>query len=224
MVHSELDTHVVPKRELLRGAVFAAIVAAVILSVAVLPAEYGIDPTGLGKAIGLTKLHTDSATPAIANNSAAVQASVAAAAVPAVGPSVPAAGSPRSTVSAPGEQRALTISSRPSLPYRTDDMEILVAPGKGVEVKTLLSKGQTLIYTWKTKDAALVNHDFHGEPVNAKENEFESFILEREVSESRGTLIAPFTGVHGWYWKNKSAVPVTVMLRASGFYSEIYKK
>lgn len=224
MVHSELDTHVVPKRELLRGTVYAAIVAAVILTVAVLPAEYGVDPTGLGKAMGLTKLHADSATPAIANNSAAVQAPGAATAVPAAGPSVPAGGSPRSTVSAPGEQRALTISSRPSLPYRTDDMEILVAPGKGVEVKTLLAKGQTLIYTWKTKDAALVNHDFHGEPVNAKENEFESFILEKEVSESRGTLIAPFTGVHGWYWKNKSTVPVTVVLRASGFYSEIYKK
>ncbi len=224
MVHSELDTHVVPKRELLRGTVYAAIVAAVILTVAVLPAEYGVDPTGLGKAMCLTKLHADSATPAIANNSAAVQAPGAATAVPAAGPSVPAGGSPRSTVSAPGEQRALTISSRPSLPYRTDDMEILVAPGKGVEVKTLLAKGQTLIYTWKTKDAALVNHDFHGEPVNAKENEFESFILEKEVSESRGTLIAPFTGVHGWYWKNKSTVPVTVVLRASGFYSEIYKK
>ncbi len=224
MVHSELDTHVVPKRELLRGTVYAAIVAAVILTVAVLPAEYGVDPTGLGKVMGLTKLHADSAPPAIANNSAAVQAPGAATAVPAAGPSVPAGGSPRSTVSAPGEQRALTISSRPSLPYRTDDMEILVAPGKGVEVKTLLAKGQTLIYTWKTKDAALVNHDFHGEPVNAKENEFESFILEKEVSESRGTLIAPFTGVHGWYWKNKSTVPVTVVLRASGFYSEIYKK
>lgn len=222
MAHPELDTHVVPKRELLRGTVYAAIVAAVILTIAVLPAEYGIDPTGLGKAMGLTKLHADSGTPAVANNSAAVQAP--AAVVPAAGAAVPAGGSPRSTVSAPGEQRALTISSRPSPPYRTDDMEILVAPGKGVEVKTLLAKGETLIYTWKTKDAALLNHDFHGEPVNAKENEFESFILEREVSESRGTLIAPFTGVHGWYWKNKSAVPVTVALRASGFYSEIYKK
>lgn len=224
MVHSELDTHVVPKKELLRGTVYAAIVATVILTVAVLPAEYGLDPTGLGRAMGLTKLHADSATPAAADNSAAVQAPAAAAAVPAVGLSVPAGGPPGSTVSAPGEQRALTISSRPALPYRTDDMEILVAPGKGVEVKTLLAKGQTLIYTWKTKDAALLNHDFHGEPVNAKENEFESFILEREVSESRGTLIAPFTGVHGWYWKNKSTVPVTVVLRASGFYSEIYKK
>lgn len=223
MIYSELtDTHVVPKKDLLRGTVFAAIVAVVILTVAVLPAEYGIDPTGLGKAMGLTKLQADSATPAVASNSAAVQAP--AAAVSGAAAAAPAGDAPRSIVSAPGEERALTISSRPSLPYRTDGLEILVAPGKGVEVKTLLAKGATLIYTWKTKNAALVNHDFHGEPVNAKENEFESFILEKGVSESRGTLIAPFTGVHGWYWKNKSAGPVTVVLRASGFYSDIYKK
>lgn len=228
MMHSEInDTHVVAKKELLRGTVIAAAVAAVLLVLAVLPAEYGVDPTGLGKVMGLTKLQAASPTPAIASNSATVQAPAAPAApasAAAATAAVPAGDAPRSTVSAPGEQRALTISSRPSLPYRADEMEILLAPGKGVEVKTLLAKGATLIYTWKTKDAALVNHDFHGEPVNAKENEFESFILEKGVSESRGTLIAPFTGVHGWYWKNKSSAPVTVVLRASGFYSDIYKK
>ncbi|WP_156923914.1 hypothetical protein [Massilia alkalitolerans] len=212
MMHSALtDTHVVPKRELLGGTLIAAVVAALLLTVAVLPAEYGIDVTGLGKAMGLTKLHAAPEAPVVQTTSQGVSAAKIAAV-------------PGSTVSAPGEERALTISSSPSLPYRADDMEVTLAPGKGVEVKTHLAKGSTLIYTWKTKNSEKVNHDFHGEPVNAKENEFESFILEKEVSESRGTLIAPFTGVHGWYWKNKSAAPVTVVLRASGFYSDIYKK
>ena len=120
--------------------------------------------------------------------------------------------------------RALTISSKPTVPYRSDEMEVVLAAGKGVEVKTHLAKGATLIYAWKTKNAEQVNHDFHGEPINAKENEFESFILENGVSESRGTLVAPFTGVHGWYWKNKTGEPVTVVLRSSGFYSDIFKK
>ena len=35
----------------------ALIVAAIVLVVAVLPAEYGIDPTGLGRAMGLTELN-----------------------------------------------------------------------------------------------------------------------------------------------------------------------
>jgi hypothetical protein len=205
------DAIVTPKRELLRGTIIAALIAAVVLTVAVLPAEYGIDPTGAGRAMGLTKLHSAPEN--------AASAAVAGAAAPTTAP--PAGGS---TVSAPGEQRALTISSKPTVAYRADEMEITLPAGRGLEVKTHLAKGATLIYTWKTKNAEKVNHDFHGEPVNAKENEFESFILEDEVSESKGTLIAPFTGVHGWYWKNKTSAPVTVVLRASGFYTDIFKK
>lgn len=191
-----------PKRELLRGTIIAAVVAAIVLTVAVLPAEYGIDPTGAGRAMGLTALRTPSPT-ATATTPAAVAGS---------------------TVSAPGEQRGLTISSKPAVAYRADEMEITLPAGKGLEVKTHLAKGATLIYAWKTKNAEKLNHDFHGDPMNAKENEFESFILEDQVSESRGTLIAPFTGVHGWYWKNKTAAPVTVVLKASGFYTDIFRK
>jgi hypothetical protein len=205
------DAIVAPKRDLLRGTIVAAFVAAVVLTAAVLPAEYGIDPTGAGAVLGLTKLHTP------------VAALPQKTSTPVVAPTAapPAGGS---TVSAPGEQRALTISSKPTVPYRADQMEVILAAGRGVEVKTHVAKGATLIYTWKTKNAEKVNHDFHGEPVNAKENEFESFILEVGVSESKGTLIAPFTGVHGWYWKNKTAAPVTVVLRASGFYTDIFRK
>jgi hypothetical protein len=44
------------------------------------------------------------------------------------------------------------------------------------------------------------------------------------VSQSSGALIAPFTGVHGWYWLNKTAAPVTLTLHASGFYTDMFKK
>ncbi|MES2317067.1 MAG: hypothetical protein V4631_06190 [Pseudomonadota bacterium] len=197
------DAIVAPKPDLLRGTIVAAIVAAIVLTVAVLPAEYGIDPTGAGAAMGLTKLHTPVAS----------------------APRKPAAPvAAGSTVSAPGEQRSLTISSKPTVAYRADEMEITLPAGKGLEVKTHLAKGATLIYTWKTRNAEKLNHDFHGEPVNAKESEFESFILEDGVSQSKGALIAPFTGVHGWYWKNKTTAPVTVVLKASGFYTDIFRK
>ncbi|MDQ1813051.1 transmembrane anchor protein [Massilia sp. CCM 9210] len=199
---------VAPKKELLRGCLIAAAVAAVLLTVAVLPAEYGIDPTGAGKALGLTKLH-----------STAPSAGEPAAATAVVTPAPTG-----STVSAPGEVRALTIASKQTVAYRADTQEITLAPGKGVEVKTHLAKGATLVFSWKTTKGEVLNHDFHGEPVNAKGDEFESFILEKEVSQSSGALIAPFTGVHGWYWKNTNDEPVTVVLQASGFYTDIFKK
>lgn len=200
------------KTELLRGTVIAALVAGLVLTVAVLPAEYGIDPTGAGKALGLTAMH---ATPPAA----------ATAAGPSAAPAAPAAPAPKgSTVSAPGEVRAQTIVARQSAKYRTDVQEVTLAPGRGLEVKTRLAKGGSLIFSWKTENGALVDHDFHGEPVNAKEDEFESFIDEKAVSHSSGALIAPFTGLHGWYWMNTSDKPVKVVLHASGFYTEIFKK
>lgn len=197
---------VASRRELVRGTVIAAAVAAIVLTFAVLPAEYGIDPTGAGRAMGLTRLHAPPANAVVAVK-------------PAPAPQIVG-----SSVSAPGEARVLTIASKPVVAYRADEMVINLPAGKGLEVKTHLAKGATLIYAWKTRNAEKLSHDFHGEPVNAKEDEFESFILEDGVSESKGTLIAPFTGVHGWYWKNETSAPVTVVLKASGFYTDIFTK
>lgn len=215
-----------PKKELVRGVVIAAIVAGVILMVAVLPSEYGIDPTGAGNMLGLTGMHNTAAA-TVATVVAPVPKSTAPdvmvqAEVPAASTTIPVRKA--STVAAPGEERTVTIASAQTAAYRVDTVEITLPPGKGLEVKTNLAKGAPLIYSWKTKGGEVLNHDFHGEPVNAKHDEFESFILEDNVSESRGSLIAPFTGIHGWYWKNKSKAAVTVVLNASGFYTGIFKK
>jgi hypothetical protein len=185
-----------PRKQLLRGTLAAAAIAGLVLVFTVLPAEYGIDPTGVGKALGLTSLHAGKAAPAAA---------------------------PGSTVSAAGETRALTVAARQGPAYRTDVLEVILPPGKGLEVKTHLAKGASLVFSWKTEDGELVNHDFHGEPVNAGKDEFESFIVDKAVSQSSGVLIAPFTGLHGWYWKNTSAVPVRIMLNAGGFYTSIVR-
>lgn len=208
---SESVTHTAantPKQELVRGIVTAAVIAAIVLTVAVLPAEYGIDPTGAGKALGLAALHQPAPSTGNPFGTTAVISTI----------------TKLSTVSAPGEERTLTIASKQALAYRADTMDVTLPPGRGLEVKTHLAKGATLIYSWKTSKGELLNHDFHGEPVNAGKDEFESFIEEKGVSESRGALIAPFTGVHGWYWKNKSTEPVTLTLQASGFYTDIFRK
>ena len=53
----EVPTSVHPsKQKLAKATIVAALVAIVILFVAVLPAEYGIDPLGTGAALGLTSL------------------------------------------------------------------------------------------------------------------------------------------------------------------------
>jgi hypothetical protein len=39
--------------------------------------------------------------------------------------------------------------------------------------------------------------------------------------EGYGSLVAPFSGEHGWYWVNVSDQPVTITLFLKGYYSEI---
>jgi hypothetical protein len=54
-----LSPPVHPRRKLAQATAIAALVALIILVVAVLPAEYGIDPTGIGRAMGFSKISED---------------------------------------------------------------------------------------------------------------------------------------------------------------------
>ena len=46
-------------KSLIRATLISVVAAIIILLVAILPAEYGVDPTGLGGAMGLTELNAD---------------------------------------------------------------------------------------------------------------------------------------------------------------------
>ena len=48
--------HSYSKKSILKRVVAALVIAALLLVVVILPAEYGIDPTGIGEVVGLTKL------------------------------------------------------------------------------------------------------------------------------------------------------------------------
>lgn len=52
----ELEHTVHSTKTLIKASVFAAIFGAIVLICTILPAEYNIDPTGVGAALGLTKL------------------------------------------------------------------------------------------------------------------------------------------------------------------------
>lgn len=55
-LHAAPTVPTVSPRALLRATVIALGVAVVVTIVAVLPAEYGIDPTGIGSKLGLTQM------------------------------------------------------------------------------------------------------------------------------------------------------------------------
>jgi hypothetical protein len=187
-------------RSPLKATVIAAIAAAAILVAVVLPAEYGIDWTGIGRITGLAAMGRDKV--------AAAKALEKEAAAPAVAAAPPKAG-------------ADTVATSSTRALRSDALEIPIAPGAGLEYKAVLAEGESLVFDWDAAGAEL-RFDFHGEPEGGPEGMFLSF-RKGAASKDAGSLRAPFAGTHGWYWKNAGSAPVVVKLRVSGFYSELKK-
>jgi hypothetical protein len=176
----------------------ALAVAGVILVTTVLPAEYGIDPIGAGRALGLLKMN----------------AGAPAATVPAVVPAAPGA---------PAAGTSASPVARTNAAYRSDEMTLTLAPGEGAEVKALIRKGGQFVFNWSTTDGAPVKADMHGEPENAKPNEFTTYWKEPQQSKGQGSFTAGFDGIHGWFWRNKGTQPVTIKVQVSGFHEKLYR-
>jgi hypothetical protein len=170
----------------------ALAVAALILTVAVLPAEYGIDPLGAGSALGLTKLYGGARKAAEA-------------------PPVPA----------PGAAQAGPVSSS-AMPLRSDEMRVTLQPGQGAEVKALMRKGEHFVFSWSS-DGGPVKSDMHGEPEHAKPGEFTTYWKVAQQSAAQGAFTAGFDGIHGWFWRNKGAQPVTITVKVSGFHEKLFR-
>jgi hypothetical protein len=188
MATLQQDAPIVAARERLMVAVGAALlVSGVILVLAVLPAEFGVDPTGIGARLGLMAMSDL-----------------------------------QKRLDAFAMTRTATATGTPTLaaqerPYQDETVAFTVAPGGSFEYKYRLDKGEALLYSWKA--TAPVNYELHAEPDGAPQGYAESFEKVDARAGAAGTLTAPFSGIHGWYWENPSKAEVTVTLSAAGFYN-----
>ncbi|RJG08396.1 transmembrane anchor protein [Massilia cavernae] len=199
-------------QKLLRSTAAAIVVAGVLLSTVVMPSEYGIDPTGLGSAFGLTEMGKIKA--ALAAEAAADEA-----ASPRAPKTPPAAIAAAAAPAAPkAEASAAPLAAAGAV--RSDEMSVSLKPGEGTEVKMAMVKGATVHYEWKT-DGGLVNHDTHGDPANGPANTFHRYKKEKQVSGNSGDFEAVFDGNHGWFWRNRSDKEVKIFLKTTGAYSSI---
>jgi hypothetical protein len=96
-------------------------------------------------------------------------------------------------------------------------VEFKVAPREGMEYKYRLDKGEVLLYSWKT--TAPVNVEFHAEPDGAPRGYAQTYEKTDRQAEASGTLNAPFSGIHGWYWENTTDQEITVTLTSAGYYN-----
>ena len=180
-------------RPLLRATLVAIAAAALILVAIVLPAEYGIDPLGTGRATGLYR------APAGATAAAAASA-----------PTAEAAG---------GLSKALFESSTP---FRTGEMTVTLESGEGVEVKAAMRQGERIVFSWTTSGGG-VDVDMHGEVAGAADDAYTSYVKREAQTSGPGALEAPVAGNHGWFWQNLNDTPVTVTVKVSGFYEKLFR-
>ena len=101
--------------------------------------------------------------------------------------------------------------------FKEETVTFRVAAHEGMEYKYRLDKGEALLYSWKA--TAPVSYELHAEPDGAPRGYAQSYEKGRGSSQASGTLTAPFSGIHGWFWENTGDQEITVTLTTAGFYN-----
>lgn len=179
-----------------------------LLVVAVLPAEYGIDPTGLGETFGLDALSSPPITIAQFDADLAFN----------VGDYDPTAERIEHSV-----QGLIHLEDAP---FHTEVIDIQIEDYGEVEYKFVMPADTTFVYSWQVLKAQGdgVYYDFHGHPssedaVNFPEG-FEMAYARGEGLTQSGSFTTPFAGYHGFYFMNIEEGPITVRLNISGYWEQ----
>lgn len=99
--------------------------------------------------------------------------------------------------------------------FAVDVVRFELASFESVEYKYRLPAGASLQFGWEASGATVF--DLHAEPDGAAEGFAESF-SSGKADADYGTYIAPFPGIHGWFFENRSPLPITLTLTTAGFY------
>lgn len=210
--HTELPS----SRQLIRSTLIAAVVAGALLTIAVMPAEYGIDPTGIGNALGLKRMgeiKTSLASEAV--NDAQASNAPAPLLVPVVVAAVPAAVPQAGMAAAPKQSPDLQASGK------VDEVVVTLKPGQAAEVKLGMLKDAKVTYKWVVRGGGTVNFDTHGDSTKAPAVDYHGYGKGRQSTGDEGTLTAAFDGNHGWFWRNRSKEDAVVTLSTQGAYSSV---
>lgn len=195
--------------QLLRSTILAGVVALALLLTVVLPAEYGIDPTGVGRLLGLTEMgeiKRELALEAEDDHKTPDQSSGLW--LPLLNLMVPTASaqtSDQATDSNSGEWR--------------DEVTFTLAPGEAAEIKLVMKDGDSAEYVW-TAEGGRINFDLHAHGGG----ESASYEKGRGKTSGEGVINAAFDGNHGWFWRNRDKQDVTIAIKLRGDYSELLRE
>lgn len=197
------------KAQLRRSTILAGIGAAVIAVTVYLPAEYGVDPTGIGRVIGLTEMGEIKVELAAEREADRILDEQRAAEQAA----------PDQTSSVLDGILGLfvgTAYAQEAQEAWTDTVTFTLEPGDTAEIKMTMEAGDVAEYAW-TAEGGRVNFDLHAHSGS------ESIDYERGsgATDGEGSIEAPFAGDHGWFWRNRDSTPITMTINVRGDYSAV---
>ncbi len=194
MSHIENKAALPTVAQLMKSTALTLFVATGLLVTTVLPAEYGIDPTGVGKVLGLTKM---------GEIKEALHGEEGQAIAQTINGSIP---------------EAKTTSKMPVAAARTDEMTVVLKPDQATEIKLSMKKGDVVQYRWQSTGP--LNVDAHGDAAGIS---YHGYGKDRQIGEKQGSIEAEFDGAHGWYWRNRTDSDVTLKITTDGQYTSIKK-
>jgi len=125
-----------------------------------------------------------------------------------------------SDLSAAGEMTELERGALRSGVLHLSDKPIIsdvwtreLAPFESIEFKYTIGEGQPMVFKWEATGP--LKYDMHGHPFDGGTDLTESYGQDTAASVEGG-YIAPFTGIHGWFWQNQTLDNVTLTLTATG--------
>ena len=193
--------------QLLKSTIIAIIAAVAILVTIVLPSEYAIDPTGVGRMLNLTEMGEIKQQLAAEAEADRLKDQTK---------------DDRSSMK--GFWNSIgTLFIGPAYAQTTsqdwrDTVTFTLEPGEGVEYKLTMDEAAEVNFLW-VAESGVVNFDQHGD--GSGQNI--SYEKGRGVPSQEGTLKAAFTGNHGWFWRNRTKSNVEVTLSIRGEYGELLK-
>ncbi|RVU86511.1 hypothetical protein EOL70_03440 [Leucothrix sargassi] len=191
--------------------IVASVGAAALLVAFVLPAEHGIDPTGIGELTGVKAL-SERVAPAKAGTDFGQNLSFNI-----------------EKYDLEAEEINQSIGGLLKLEDKVFKSETIIIDMEDLgemEHKFIMKPNSTLLYSWKVLNAKGegVFYEFHGHPStedapNYPEG-FEQAYSKGEGTGQSGSFTAPFPGYHGWYFMNLEEGPIQIEMTVSGYYDE----
>jgi hypothetical protein len=186
--HKPPESDLPTSSQLLKSTIIAFVVASFLLLLVILPAEYGVDPTGVGHALGLKKMGE-------------------------IKKSLEKEALTEPEIFKDNLTKNQKVKSE-IFEEKQDIMEVEIASGEAIEIKLEMKKGAIAQYKWSTENGAL-NFNLHGDGYKGM-HKTATYKKGKMVASDKGELVAEFDGYHGWFWRNRNDATVKVLLEVTG--------